>query len=337
MHADSSDTVLALEEALSRLSPGSDGEAPLCYALARELEIRGEDERSFSYLRRGADSQSARMAYDVRADIAMMERIAAHFDHDYASGTEAAPERRGPIFVLGLPRSGTTLVDRILSTHSKVESLGEIDDFEMTLTRLCWSFDKNELFRNSLRVDLDELGRKYISSIISYGVSAEYLINKTLTNYLYVGLIAKALPGASIIHVRRHPIDACLAIYRTLFHSGCPYSYKLEDLAGYYVAYVRLMDHWSSVFPGLTLEVSYEDLVCDPGRVAQEMVDHCGLEWEPQCLEFDSNSSPVATASAAQVRQPIYRDAVARWKRFETQLEPLITQLREAGVKLGSE
>lgn len=321
-----------LEGKLGTLAPDDAGETPLCYALAKEYEDLGEYETCFSNLKRGADSYRRRMAYDVQIDVSIMERIMELFDGAYAERVKAAPARRGPIFVLGLPRSGTTLVDRILSSHSEVESMGEITDFAQTMTRLCWSLDKSKLLEASAGVDPDLLGQSYLRSVASYGSNAAYFIDKTTINFLYIGLIAKALPGASIVHLRRHPVDSCLSMYRMLFQSGYPFSYDLNDLADYYIAYDALMKHWQAVFPGTVLDVSYEELVDDQERVSRDIIAHCGLEWEPACLEFDRSTAPVATASAAQVRKPIYRDALARWQRFETHLAPLIERLREAGV-----
>jgi tetratricopeptide (TPR) repeat protein len=212
-----------LEKALSTLAPNNAGETPLCYALAKEYEDLGKDERSFSYLKRGADSYCRRLGYDVQTDVSIMKRIAELFDRSYAENVKGAPERRGPIFVLGLPRSGTTLVDRIISSHSKVESMGEISDFALTMTRLGWSFDKRQLLEGSVRIDPDQLGQSYIRSVVSRGSNAPYFIDKTPINILYIGLIAKALPGASIVHLRRHPVDSCLSMYRTLFRTGNPF------------------------------------------------------------------------------------------------------------------
>ena len=129
-------------------------------------------------------------------------------------------------------------------------------------------------------------------------------------------------------------LDSCLSMYRTLFRTGYPFSYDLNDLAEYYIAYDDLMKHWQTVFPGTVLDVSYEELVDDQERVSRAIIGHCGLDWEPACLEFDRNTAPVATASAAQVREPIYRSALARWRRFETQLAPLIGRLQKAGIEL---
>lgn len=324
-----------LERTLKKLPANDPGETPLCYALAKELEdIGGEDAKCFSYLKRGADAVRRRIGYDVQLDVDVMDRISKLFDSHFAKNVAAAPSRRGPVFVLGLPRSGTTLVDRILSSHSKIMSKGEITDFALTMTRLGRSTDRQALLESSINMNFDELGQDYTRSVASYGVDAPYVIDKTPTNFLYIGLIAKALPGALIIHVKRHPADSCLAMYRTLFRMGYPFSYDLNDLATYFIGYDKLMRHWHETFPDRIHDVAYETLVDDQESVSRAMVAHCGLEWEAACLDFDKNTAPVTTASAAQVRRPIYRDALARWRRFENELEPLITQLADAGIEI---
>jgi len=324
--------IAELETALHKLPPNDAGEAWLCYALAKEHEDLGEDETSFSYLKRGADSRRRQFRYDVQTEVSVMKRIAELFDRTYADNVTATTEHRAPIFVLGLPRSGTTLVDRIISSHSNVESMGEVPDFAMALARLGRSTDMHRLLETSIQIDPDKLGRSYVQSLASYGYSAPRLIDKTPTNFLYIGLIAKALRGAPIVHVRRHPVDSCLAMYRALFRMGYPFSYDLDELAEYYIAYDALMKHWRTLFPEIILDVSYEELVENQERVSKEIIAHCGLAWEPGCLEFDRNEAPVATASSAQVRKPIYRDALNRWRRFETQLAPLIERLQGAGI-----
>jgi tetratricopeptide (TPR) repeat protein len=321
-----------LEKVLNKLAPDNAGKTELCYALSKEYEDLGKDQRSFYFLQQGADSLRRRMGYKVQFDVSLMKRIAELFDRTFAANVKGASERRGPIFVLGLPRSGTTLVDRILSCHSNVESMGEIDDFALTLNRVGQISDRSQLLEASVRIDPDQLGQSYIKSVASRGLNAPYFIDKTLTNYLYIGLIAKALPGASIVHVQRHPVDSCLSMYRALFRTGYPFSYDLDDLAEYYIAYDALMRHWKTEFPDILLDVSYEDLVENQERVSKKLIAHCGLDWESACLEFDRNTAPVATASAAQVRKPMHRDALARWRRFETQLTPLIRRLKKAGI-----
>lgn len=321
-----------LIDRLENLRPGAAGEVPLCYALAKEYEDLGEFARSFEFLRRGANSRRQRMAYDVGNDVAILKRIAELFAEP--QGPQPGSQRSGPIFIMGLPRSGTTLVDRIVSSHSRVESMGEINDFALTLTRLGKASDKNKLLQASLAIDPKMLGDTYIESVTSYGLGADFFIDKTPANYLYVGLLQRALPKAPMIHLTRHPIDSCLAMYRTLFRMGYPFSYDLNDLADYYIAYHGLIEHWRQLYPDTLLGVSYEELVDDQLGVSQRIIEHCGLQWEPACLEFDSNAAPVATASAAQVRKPIYRDALARWRNYETELQPLIQRLEAAGIAL---
>jgi tetratricopeptide (TPR) repeat protein len=327
-----SNHIADLAARLNTLRPGDPGEIALCYALAKEYEDLGEYDASFLYLKRGADGRRKRMSYNVAGDVAIMQRIATTFDK--SSKEPLATPRPGPIFVLGLPRSGTTLVDRILSSNSQVQSLGEINDFAFCLTRLGKTTGKNELLEASLAIDADELGAAYMDSVANYGGEGRYFIDKTPANFLYIGLIARALPAAPIVHLRRHPVDSCLAMYRTLFRMGYPFSYDLGDLAEYYIAYHRLMEHWRALLPGRILDVAYEELVDRQVEQSRRVSDYCGLDWESACLRFDSNAAPVATASAAQVRRPIYRDAVARWRKYEKHLAPLLQRLQSAGIAL---
>lgn len=323
-----------LQQALNKLSGDDPGEVPLCYALAREYEDLGEDELSFSYLKRGADSRRQRMNYDVGSEVAVMKRISQSFDASWAGKGHTSDKSPRAIFVTGMPRSGTTLVDRILSSHSEVVSLGEISDLAMAVTRVGRTTDKQRSLDIAASIDTDALGADYVRAVSTYGFDVPNFIDKTPTNFLYAGLIAKSLPNAAIVHLQRHPVDTCLAMYRTLFKTGYPFSYDLDDLAECYIAYDALMTHWSNVFPGRIIDVSYEALVEDQESVSRDFVARCGLDWEAQCLSFDKNAAPVSTASAAQVRQPVYRDALARWRRFEAQLQPLVDKLDAAGIQI---
>lgn len=331
-HTSDDNHVDELKRALQKLPADNPGEVPLCYALAREYEDLGEDDLSFSTLKRGADSRRRGMNYDVANEVAVMQRIAGLFDAAWAADGQSSAMSPRPIFVIGMPRSGTTLVDRILSSHSGVVSMGEINDFAMTVTRLGRTTDKQQSLEASARLDANALGSDYVRSVATYGFDAPNFIDKTPTNFLYTGLIAKALPNAAIVHVRRHPVDTCLAMYRTLFKTGYPFSYDLSDLAECFIAYDALMAHWHQAFPGRIIDVGYESLVDEQERVTKELLTHCELDWEQDCLSFEKNSAPVSTASAAQVRQPVYRDALARWRRFESQLQPLVDKLDAAGI-----
>jgi tetratricopeptide (TPR) repeat protein len=309
------------------------GEVQLCYALAKEYEDLGDDAIAFHFLSRGASKRRSLMNYRVDGDIAVMSKLQSVFDVERLRGEATGCDETGPVFVVGLPRSGTTLVDRILSSHSAVDSLGEINNFAYSLMHtIGQAGDKLTLIDLSAEIDFGELGRRYVDSVRRYGKAGPLLIDKTPLNYLYVGLIHLALPNVRIVHVRRDPMDSCYGMYRTLFRAGYPFSYDLDDLSRYYLAYHELMNHWRSAIPDAFLEVQYERLVEDQEQVSREIIDYCGLDWEPECLEFHKNASAVSTASSAQVRRPIYTDALRRWRRYQEQLQPLVDKLKEAGI-----
>jgi hypothetical protein len=190
------------------------------------------------------------------------------------------------------------------------------------------------LLSRAAELDMRELGEAYMAGVSGYGRTTPYFIDKTPANFLYIALICKALPRATIVHLRRNPLDSCLAMYRTLFRMGYPYSYDLDDLARYFIAYHRLMQHWRALFPDRILDVDYERLVAGPESISRDIVSSCGLSWEETCLAFHSNRAPVATASSVQVRQPIHTASVNRWRMYELELAPLMQKLQSAGIEI---
>ena len=328
---DANHTAALLQASRKRLT--GPGEVAISYALAKEFEDLGEPEASFVWLKRGADRRRGLLSYRVEADVAAMAEIERVFKPALFTQPSTGHEAAGPIFVLGLPRSGTTLVDRIVSSHTEVESLGEINDFALALMRLAGPAQgKGELIQRSAGLDPAALGRAYLDSVDGYGRATPLFIDKTPANFLYIGLIARALPNARIIHLRRHPMDSGYALYKTLFRMGCPYSYNLADIAAYQLAHRRLMNHWRQVLPDRILDIDYEGLVADPETVSRRIIDHCGLGWQDRCLRFHENSSPSATASAVQVRQPIHGQSVGLWRRYAGQLDPLRAALTAGGL-----
>lgn len=322
-----------LSGVLQRLPANHPGEVPLSYALAKEYEDIGEPEKSFALVKRGADRRRSMLAYKVANDVAAMEKIAQVFDATLLTAANQSGSLETPLFILGLPRSGTTLVDRILSSHSQVASLGEITNFVFALMQLAsGAGGKFEMIQRSAQINFRRLGQIYCDGIKGYGNSAPHLINKTPDNFLYLGLIHLALPGAKVVHLRRHPLDSCYAMYKTLFRMGYPFSYSLHDLGHYYLAYHRLMAHWRMLIPDSFIDIDYEALVNDQEGTTRALLDYCGLAWEPACLNFHENASPAATASAAQVRRPVYRDSVQRWRQYADQLSPLSDFLTEHGI-----
>jgi tetratricopeptide (TPR) repeat protein len=325
--------VAAMEAALAPLA----GNAPpaLSYALAKEYEDLGEIERSFDHLERGAAARRRALAYDVQADVSAMNDIAGQFGGAFfARDTEGFADE-APIFVVGLPRSGTTLVDRILSRHARVESRGELNDLPLAVMRAAGRTpDKAQRIAATAKADMRALGASYVRSVRGGGASAPVFVDKTPLNFLYLGIIARALPSAKIVHLTRHPMASGYAMLKTLFRMGYPFSYAQDDIARYQVAYLGLMDHWRKHLGAHVLDVRYEDLVDDQERQTRRLLAHCDLDWDDACLSFNEAVSPIATASAAQVRRPLYRDSLDQWRGVAHRLAPLADHLRAAGVDI---
>jgi len=326
--------VAALRAALAGRSPGA-APVALLYALARELEDLGEHAESFAALAQGAAARRRVLSYRVEADEQAIASIIRTYDRGWLEGAGPGLEADGPIFVVGLPRSGTTLVERILIRHEQVATVGEVNDLALAVTRTAGpAGGKEAMIEAASRVDPAALGASYWTAIQGYGHSQPFVIDKTPLNFLYLGLIATALPRARIVHLRRHPMAACYAMYKTLFRMGYPFSYDLGDLGRYYVAYHRLMNHWRALLPGRFLDLDYESLVDDQEGTTRRLLGHCGLEWREACLRFHENAAPTATASAAQVRRPIYAESKDLWRKYRTELAPLARFLAHNGVAI---
>jgi len=324
--------VAALEAAIERAAPR--GDVALGYALAKELEDLGEFARAFQFLDRAAQARRRQLSYRVEADIDAIGTIIAAFGRDVlAPATGPRPAAAGPIFVVGLPRSGTTLVDRILASHPEVESFGELNDLPLAVMHAAGkAADKPALIRQAAACDHAALGRDYLGRVDGYGRRRPRFVDKTPLNLLYLGLIALALPGARVIHVRRDPLDSCYAMLKTLFRMGYPFSYDQADLGRYYGAYRRLMDHWRTQLPAGFLDLDYEALVADQEGETRRLLGWCGLDFHPACLAFHEHEGPTATASAAQVREPLHARSVRASRRLWNELEPLRRALATEGV-----
>ena len=329
--------VSQLEALLSRPLTNSVGEIELCYGLAKELEDLGEYRRSFTVLKRGADIRRRMFRYDIDQDLRSIDKIIEVFNSDFFDRNIAGASGPKPIFILGLPRSGTTLVDRVLSSHNQVESLGETTYFGDALARALHpkSYDGLALIAQTSELNFANVGLAYFEASQAIARGAPRTIDKTPINFIYLGLIARALPDATIIHVRRDPMDICYAMYKTLFKNGFPFSYDLSDLAQYYLAYHKLMEHWRATLPGGFIELRYEDLVANQESVTRQLISECGLEWEQACLTPERNEQPSLTASASQVREKVYNTSVGLWRAYREELQPLVRMLREGGVYVG--
>jgi tetratricopeptide (TPR) repeat protein len=332
--------VAELEAALARTGTDWRGEVQIRYALAKECEDLGLYAQSFAHLRAGARRRREHLRYDVAQDVATVDWIIEAFPQGPAppADADAAARDAAPIFIVGLPRSGTTLVERILASHSQVRSGGELRAFAACLVAAAGRragrspLPRRELVAVSATLDFAALGREYLAAAHAEGGVSGRFIDKMPLNYLYCGLIARALPQAKIVHLHRHPMAACYAMYKSLFRDGYPFSYDLEEIGRYYVAYRRLMEHWQRTMPGVILSLSYESLVADPIGRMRELLSFCGLDWEHAVTRFHDNPAPSTTASAAQVRRPIYDSSVAQWRHYAHELSALEEQLRCAGI-----
>jgi tetratricopeptide (TPR) repeat protein len=329
--------VAELERLVAGSIPDWRAELQLHYALAKEYEDLADYDNSFRHLQRGSQLRRQHLRYDIANDVATVDWIIEAFP---SLPNAATPEACGaaPIFIVGLPRSGSTLVDRILGSHSQLQSAGELNCFALALVDAVRrqsgdaSLPRRELVARSASVDFAALGRDYLARARAAGAAAGRFTDKMPLNYLYCGLIARALPNARIVHVSRSPMAACYAIYKTLFEDGYPFSYDLAELGQYYAGYRRLMTHWSATVPQAIYSLRYEDLVADQLGQTRKLLDFCGLEWQDACAQFHLNPSPTTTASAAQVRRPIYDSSVEQWRHYQQQLAALSSQLSTAGI-----
>ena len=332
-----------LEQILPKVKGDARGEVQLLGALAKELSDLGDYPRSFANLKKSADLRRRMLQYNVAGDVETMQALARAFDNGVlAASGGGLSDCEEPIFIVGLPRTGSTLLERILGSHSDVFAAGELQNFAVELVKLAKStfagerLDKLSLVEKSTQLDFSMLGKRYLDSTRPRTGSTRFFIDKMPLNFLYIGLIHLALPKARIIHLTRHPMDACYAIYKTPFDQAYPYSYDLQDLGRYYIAYRQLMEHWHALLPGRILDVAYEDLVSDTEGTIRQVLEHCDLPWQPACLNFHENLSPTNTASAAQVRQPVYTSSVAKWRHVEQWLAPLQAILDKAGISTES-
>ncbi len=326
--------VAAMEElAWETASLSIDDRVELHFALAKAYEDLGRSEDAFEQLLAGNALKRRRIEYDEAAALGMLERIREVFTPDLIRiWQDASDPSRQPIFIVGMPRSGTTLVEQILASHAQVFGAGELEYFGKVVAEHRAPESGSQAFPEAVlslsNEQLRHLGESYLAKIKPLAPQAARMVDKMPSNYVYAGLIHLVLPNAAIIHTVRDPIDTCISCFSKLFDKEQNHTYDLAELGRYYRHYQALMAHWHRILPpGRILDVRYEDVVADLEGQARRLVAHCGLDWDDRCLSFYKSNRPVRTASAAQVRQPIYHSAVGRWRAYEKLLDPLLMEL----------
>ncbi len=318
----------------------SDDALRIRYALAKELEDLG-DPASFAHLSAANAEHKRRLGYDFAQDEAIFDAIEDLFTSGSLAEGAGDPDP-SPIFVVGMPRTGTTLVDRILSSHPDVISAGELQAMPLAVKRLSGTRSRTiidpETVGASIAVDPAAIGETYLKQANHHRTrSSPRFTDKLPANFLYVGHIARALPNARIICLRRNPMDTIWSNFKNLFASQSAYyaySYDLMDIARYYARFDRLMALWGRMYPGRMLQLSYEALVAEQEAQTRRLLDHCGLAWDEACLSFHENSAAVATPSAAQVRRPLNADGVGKWRTHHDGLEQARHWLAEQGFEV---
>ena len=327
---------------LDRVAPGSQDEAYLGHALFNQYDRAGDRERAWPALLRGARAKRALLDYRPEASERLFAALQAAFPAGAADGAaNAAEDGAGdaptPVFIVGMHRSGTTLLERMLGNHSRVTEGGELYDFPAQL-RLALGRHFNgptavEVAERAAALDYADIGAGYLRQVAWRAQGRPVLVDKLPSNFLNVGFILRALPRARIVHMQRAPMDTCFSNFKELFGaSACAYSYDFAELAGWYAGYRRLMAHWREAFPGAVLDVPYEALARDPEGQGRRVLAFCGLDWEDACLDAAGNARPVNTASSAQVREPIHQRGIGAWRKYEAGLQPLCDQLLARGV-----
>lgn len=302
------------------------------FALGKACEDEGDFERGFEYYSHGNSIRRENERYDPVTTEVMHDRIMETISPDLLKKNAAAgnPDS-APIFIVGLPRSGSTLIEQILASHEQVEGTHELPDLPRIIMEINKQRPHGESYPEALKYfsadELTQLGSQYLESTLRHRTGMPFFTDKMPNNFPSVGLLQLILPNARIVNARRHPLDSCMGSFKQLFFKGQAFTYDLIEIGEYYLEYQRVMEHWHELLPGKILDVQYEEMVMDQETQTRRLIDFCGLPWDDGCLKFYETDRAVNTASSEQVRQPIYSKSLNSWRRFEKQLQPLIEVL----------
>ena len=327
-----------LERLVQKESRPLKARAFLFYGLGKELEDLEEWDKAFDAFAQGASARRATLEFDEKSEIEMYEALGQVFTADWLEQSAQGHNDPSPIFVVGQPRTGTTLVERIITSHSQVHSAGELKQFGNAIRRLSDYREptrySSELVRQAARVDIGQLGKGYMATTAKLRGSLPRFVDKLPPNYIYIPLILAALPQAKVVHLTRNPMDACFSSFKQLFADAYPHSYDQAEMARHHARYYHLMALWRERFPGRFLDIAYEDTARDVEPNARALIEFLELPWEDACLNFHKQDGAVTTASAVQVRKPAHTKSIGRWLRYEKQLELMQKSLQEQCVPI---
>ena len=308
----------------------------LSYAIGKESEDLGDWDTAFDAFSAGAAARRQTVEFDEAGEIAMFETLKRRFTSGWLASRAPGNPDPSPIFVLGQPRTGTTLIERIITSHSAVHAAGELQQFGLAIRRLSQYQNPKrfsaELFEKAADLDPAKIGNMYLQTAARLRGTRPRFVDKLPLNYVNLPLILAALPNARIVHLVRDPMDACFASFKQLFADAYLHSYEQAEMARHHARYRDLMAHWHREFPGRIIDISYEATASDLEPHAKQLIAALGLHWEEACLNFHQSKAGVATASAVQVREPAHTRSIGRWKRYDTQLAPMRETLEKSGV-----
>lgn len=312
-------------------------QAFLHYAIGKECEDIQDWPAAIDAFMAGAKARRATVAFDEPAEVAMFDFLKTHCTAQWLADGQGS-DHRAPIFVLGQPRTGTTLIERIITSHSDVTSAGELQQFGLSLRRLARHQEPKrfsaDLFKAALPLDYRQVGNMYMEATRRMQGDTPRFVDKLPVNYLLIPFILKALPNAKIVHLTRNPMDACFASFKQLFADAYLHSYDQCEMARHHARYRRLMAHYHAEFPGRIFDISYEATAQDIEPNARALIEYLELPWQDACLNFHEQSATVATASAAQVREPVHTRSIGRWKKYQQHLQPMLQELSNEKIEV---
>ncbi len=328
-YSENDEDIRSMEQNYANLEINDEQRMHLAFGLGKAFEDLQQYEKAFDFFVEGNTLRRKAYRYSVDDDAVFFNKIKKALNTSFFAKHQHTGYKgeRPPIFILGMPRSGTTLVEQILASHPQVHGAGELETLRQIILN---DFDKGngvdfpESTKQADGADFECAGIKYTRDSRKRSLDSQFVTDKMPDNFKYIGLIKLMLPDAKVIHCRRDPADTCLSIFKNYFIKQHKYSHDLRELGRYYNLYRDLMEHWHSVIPGFIHDIQYENMVTDQVGQTRALLKYCGLEWNDACLEFHKTDRPVATASAAQVRRPIYNSSVQLWKKYEKQLSPLL-------------